>query len=194
MEGGGMEGGGGGISELNGEALECMDIPRFAKQFDNGEGMTSKARKSIVTTGGSSTHNERKNGNYNKKSRESILRKRAKQREAYLSRLEAEGKYNPTNIATTKPDPERWIPKNQRSYNRRGRGKYKSNVGAQGGGIGVGMDRDSAKLDVAARVAAAKSGNGEGGDGVGGQKQPSTANIKVSTSTMVRKGKGGKRR
>lgn len=182
------EGGIGRISELNGESLECMDVPRFAKQFDNGDGMTSKARKLITTTGGTNTHNERNNT----KSRESILRKRAKQREAYLSRLEAEGKYNPNNIAT-KPDPERWIPKNQRSYNRRGRGKYKSNVGAQGGGLGVGMDKDSAKLDVAARVAAAKSGNGEGGDGIGGQKQPSTANIKVSTSTMVRKGKGGKR-
>jgi len=191
MEGGGVGVGVGGISELNGEALECMDIPRFAKQFDNGDGMTSKARKLIATTGGS-THNEQRNIT-NKKSRESILRKRAKQREAYLSRLEAEGKYTPNNIAS-KPDPERWIPKNQRSYNRRGRGKYKSNVGAQGGGIGVGMDKDSAKLDVAARVTAAKSGNGEGGDGIGGQKQPSTANIKVSTSTTVRKGKGGKRR
>jgi hypothetical protein len=53
------------------------------------------------------------------------------------------------------------------------------------------MERDAAKLDVAARMAAAKSGSG-GSDGGGGQ-QPSTANIKVS-STVVRKGKGGKKR
>jgi hypothetical protein len=142
----------------------------------------------VVSLSPSSNRSERK-----KKNRESILRKRSKQREAYLSRLESEGLYDPSKPSLSKPDPERWIPKAQRSYNnRRGRGKYKSNAGAQGGGAGPGMDRDAAKLDVAARVAAAKSGSG-GGDGGGGVKQPSTANIKV-TSTVTRKGKGGKRR
>ena len=72
----------------------------------------------------------------------------------------------------SKPDPERWIPKVQRSYNNRrgrggGRGKYTSNVGAQGGGASPGMERDAAKLDVAARVAAAKSGSGDGDVGGG---------------------------
>ena len=142
----------------------------------------------MVSFSPSSNRSERK-----KKNRESILRKRSKQREAYLSRLESEGLYDPSKPSLSKPDPERWIPKAQRSYNnRRGRGKYKSNAGAQGGGAGPGRDRDAAKLDVAARVAAAKSGSG-GGDGGGGVKQPSTANIKV-TSTVTRKGKGGKRR
>ena len=142
----------------------------------------------MVSFSPSSNRSERK-----KKNRESILRKRSKQREAYLSRLESEGLYDPSKPSLSKPDPERWIPKAQRSYNnRRGRGKYKSNAGAQGGGAGPGLDRDAAKLDVAARVAAAKSGSG-GGDGGGGVKQPSTANIKV-TSTVTRKGKGGKRR
>ena len=125
-----------------------------------------------------------------KTNREAILRKRAKQREAYLARLESEGRYDP-NKPSSKPDPERWIPKSQRSYNRRGRGRgggggggrYKSNVGAQGGGVA-----DAGKLDVAARVAAKASG----GDGSGGK--PSTANIKVSSSGATRKGKGGKRR
>ena len=131
----------------------------------------------MVSFSPSSNRSERK-----KKNRESILRKRSKQREAYLSRLESEGLYDPSKPSLSKPDPERWIPKAQRSY---------KNVGAQGGGAGLGMDRDAAKLDVAARVAAAKSGSG-GGDG-GGVKQPSTANIKV-TSTVTRKGKGGKRR
>ena len=136
-----------------------------------------------------SSHSERK-----KKNRESILRKRTKQREAYLSRLESKGLYDPNKIPQPMPDPERWIPKSQRSYNRRGgrgRGRFKSNIGAQGGGAGAGMEKDAAKLDVAARVAAKLSGNGDEGDGSG--KQPSTANIKVSSSGITRKGKSGKK-
>jgi hypothetical protein len=133
----------------------------------------------------SPNHSEQK-----KKSREHILRKRAKQREVYLSRLESKGLYDSSKPLLSKPDPERWIPKGQRSYNNR-RGKFKSNVGAQGGGAGPGMERDAAKLDVAARMAAAKSGSA-GDDGGGGQ-QPSTANIKVSSS-VTRKVKGGKKR
>merc|ERR1711862_905263 len=111
------------------------------------------------------------------------LRKRAKRRVAYLAKLESEGKYDPQRAP--KPDPERWLPKSQRSYNRRSRGargRYKSNVGAQGGGAG--MERDAARLDVAARVAAGKSVDG-------GKHGPSTANIKVSGSGAARKkGKG----
>lgn len=126
------------------------------------------------------------------KNRESALRKRAKQREAYLSRLQSEGRYDPSKTPLPKPDPERWIPKSQRSYNRRGRGRgrHKSNVGAQGGGAGAGMEKDAARLDVAARATSARSG--VGGDGTGGR--PSTANIKVSSSGASRKGKGGRRR
>ena len=134
-----------------------------------------------------SFHSERKK----KKNRESILRKRAKQREAYLSRLASEGLYDPNKTPLSSPDPERWIPKSQRSYNRRGgrgRGRFKSNIGAQGGGAGPGMEKDAAELDVAARIAAKSSSSGDGGD-----KQPSTANIKVSSSGIVRKGKGGKK-
>ena len=101
-----------------------------------------------------------------KKNRQSTLRKRAKQREFYLLHLQSEGRYDATKTPLPKPDPERWIPKSQRSYNRRdrGRGKNKSNVGAQGGGAGAGMEREAAKLDVAARAAKA----GAGGDGDGG--------------------------
>jgi len=131
-----------------------------------------------------------------KKNREAILRKRAKQREAYLAKLQSEGHYDPNKTPLSKPDPERWIPKNQRSYNRRGRGRggkhnNRSNMGgAQGGGAGAGMEKDAARLDVAARVAAAKAGGGDGG----GSSKPSTANIKVSSSGATRKGKGGRRR
>jgi len=136
-----------------------------------------------------SFHSERK-----KKNRESILRKRAKQREVYLSRLASEGLYDPNKTPLPTPDPERWIPKSQRSYNRRGgrgRGRFKSNIGAQGGGAGAGMEKEAAKLDVAARVAAKLRNSGDADDG--GGKQPSTANIKVSSSGIARKGKGGKK-
>lgn len=178
-------------SELSGETLEFMDIPRFAKlaSLESSVEGASTIRKLIAATSGKGRSNT---GERKSKTRESILRKRSKQRTAYLSRLELEGKYDTSKSSPAMPDPERWIPKNQRSYNRRGRGKYKSNVGAQGGGAGPGMDRDAAKLDVAARVAATKLGS-DRGDG-GGPKQPSTANIKVTMSTVVRKGKGGKRR
>lgn len=183
--------------EMDGEALESMDIPRFAKlsgvsgsTASGGEGGSNKVRKMIAATGGKgrSTMGDRSK----KKNREAILRKRTKQREAYLVRLESEGRYTPNKTPLTKPDPERWIPKSQRSYNRRGRGRGRGggNVGAQGGGAGAGMEKEAAKLDVAARVAAAKAGGGTGS----GDSKPSTANIKVSSSGQGRKGKGGRRR
>ncbi|KAL7466626.1 hypothetical protein ACHAXS_006916 [Conticribra weissflogii] len=174
---------------LDGEALESMDIPRFSKKFgaSAGEGSsTSNVRKLIEATGSKRGSNI---GERKKQNREAILRKRAKRRDAYLARLQAEGRYNPDQKPLPKPDPERWIPKSQRSYNRRGRrGRYKSNVGAQGGGAGAGMEKDAAKLDIAARVAAEKAGVVEGNG------KPSTANIKVSGGGGVRKTKGGRRR
>ena len=128
-------------------------------------------------------------GQGNKKNREAILRKRSKQRDAYLNKLESKGIYDPNKIPQTKPDPERWIPKSQRSYNRRGRrGKYNSNIGAQGGGAGAGMEKDAQKLDVAARVAAAKSG------AVNGSGKLTTANMQVSGSGSGPARKGKKKR
>lgn len=162
--------------ELDGEKLESMEIPRFAKKAGDS---SSKVRKTIAATGGGK--GRLRLGELKKKNRDAILRKRAKQREAYLSKLEAEGRYDPKQ--NPKPDPERWIPKSQRSYNRRGRRGRNKGTGAQGGGAGAGMEKDAAKLDVAARSAA--------NDGQSGG--PSTANMKVSSSG-ARKGKGGRRR
>ena len=161
--------------ELDGEALESMEIPRFAKKAGDS---SSKVRKTIAATGGGK--GRVRLGERKKKNRDVILRKRAKQREAFLSKLEAEGRYDPKQ--NLKPDPERWIPKSQRSYNRRGRRSRNKGTGAQGGGAGAGMEKDAAKLDVAARLAANESSSG-----------PSTANMKVSSSGN-RKGKGGRRR
>ncbi len=100
------------------------------------------------------------------------LHQRAKRREEYLKKLEAEGKYNP--LKPTKPDPERWIPKSQRStsYGRRGRGKqhYTSSQGV------ISSEKDVSKLDAAARAAAKKQ---QGGNP---PTTPSTAHISVSSS------------
>ena len=152
-----------------------MEIPRFAKKAGDS---SSKVRKTIAATGGGK--GRARVGERKKKNRDAILRKRAKQREVYLSKLEAEGRYDPKQ--NPKPDPERWIPKSQRSYNRRGRRSRNKGTGAQGGGAGAGMEKDAAKLDVVARLAA-NDGQSSG---------PSTANMKVSSSS--RKGKGGRRR
>ena len=110
------------------------------------------------------------------------LHQRAKKRDAYLAKLQAEGKYNP--LKPTKPDPERWIPKNQRSHSRRsrkGRGKMS---GAQGAGAGT--EKDAAKLDAAARAAAKQSGSTS--------SAPSTAHISVSSTSGSGVRKGGKKR
>jgi len=163
--------------ELDGEELESMEIPRFAKRTGDS---SSKVRKTIAATGGGK--GRMRVGERKKKNSDAVLRKRAKQREAYLSKLEADGRYDPKQ--SPQPDPERWIPKSQRSYNRRGRRGRNKGVGAQGGGAGAGMEKDAAKLDIAARAA----GNNTFSSG------PSTANVKVNSSGGVRKGKGGRRR
>ena len=68
--------------------------------------------------------------------------KKEKRRLAYLEKLRELGK------PIGKPDPERWLPKNQRSYNKRGKKKGKF-TGGQGSG---GASKDASKLDVAARM------------------------------------------
>ncbi len=94
-----------------------------------------------------------------KKKRSKALRlaQRAKKREKYLAKLEAEGKYDPSR--PIQPDPERWLPKSQRSYSKKGRKNRNKFSGAQGAGAG-GM-KDAAKLDVAARLAEGPIDNGK---------------------------------
>lgn len=88
-----------------------------------------------------------------KKNRERTMKNRAKKRAAYLAALEVKGKYDPNR--PVKPDPERWLPKNQRSYNKKGRKNRNNFSGAQGAGGGA--QKDAAKLDAAARAAAGPS-------------------------------------
>ena len=119
-----------------------------------------------------------------KKNHDAILRRRAKKREAYLEKLMKEGKYNPDR--PVKPDPERWVPKSQRSYNKRGRRGRTKFIGAQGIGSGAGADKDAAKLDAAARAAAKAQGKDIVNQG------RSTAHLAVSSNGAI--GKGGRRR
>uniref|UniRef100_M4BRV4 Signal recognition particle subunit SRP72 n=1 Tax=Hyaloperonospora arabidopsidis (strain Emoy2) TaxID=559515 RepID=M4BRV4_HYAAE len=84
------------------------------------------------------------------KSPENITRKRTKRREAYLAKLRARPDYN-ASIGLVNPDPERWIPRKQRSHGKRGRRGRNRFVGAQGAGMGT--EKDALKLDAAARAA-----------------------------------------
>ncbi len=104
-----------------------------------------------------------------KRSKESILRQRARKREAFVKKLEEKGDYNPN----AKPNPERWIPKHERSRARR---KGQQSRSAQGGG----SQADAQRLDAAAR----RAGN------VPASAGPSTATLKVSQGGR----KGGRRR
>lgn len=151
-------------STLTGDQLENLDIPTIHKRRvvrkDNKTDSTKLSRKQAL----------------NKK-------KRARKRQVYLEKLQAEGKYNPDKPIT--PDQDRWLPK----YMRTGR-KYrqyhnnpKSNIGSQG--TGTVSSKDMKKLDVAARVAASKDTGGK-------PKAASTAHMKISNSDAGKKKKGSR--
>jgi hypothetical protein len=127
-----------------------------------------------------------------KKSREAIMRRRARQREAYLAEQEQKGAYKPGS--TPPPDPERWIPKYERSNarRRRNRGQHHGSGGGGGGAHqGGASEKEAAKLDIVARQAARAAGEDP-------STNRSTAHLTVSSSGAVgggaRKGKSGKRR
>ena len=105
-----------------------------------------------------------------------MLEQRLKKKEAYLKKLEGTGKYDPSR--PTEPDPERWLPKAQRSTSRKNRKNNKGGkfVGAQG--TGVGNNRDMGKLDAKARAEATASGITVDGT-------RSTANIEVSNGGKI---------
>mmetsp|Transcript_10992 Transcript_10992/g.16618 ORF Transcript_10992/g.16618 Transcript_10992/m.16618 type:complete len:297 (+) Transcript_10992:178-1068(+) len=162
------------VENLDGEELEAMDIPRLSK----GASGSSKVRK-ILASRRNAEEKQKK-----KKNHDAVLRRRAKKREAHLEKLQKEGKYNPDR--PVKPDPERWVPKSQRSYNKRGRRGRTKFIGAQGIGSGAGADKDAAKLDAAARAAAKAQGKDLG------NQARSTAHLAVSSNGNI--GKGGRRR
>ncbi|EGZ10208.1 hypothetical protein PHYSODRAFT_318537 [Phytophthora sojae] len=119
--------------------------------------------------------NERKRA---AKSPESIARKRAKRREAHLTKLRSRPDYN-ASIGLVNPDPERWIPRKQRSHGKRGRRGRNRFVGAQGAGMGT--EKDALKLDAAARAARKAESD-------------KPAAVVVSSDSGIRKSKKKKRR
>jgi tetratricopeptide (TPR) repeat protein len=109
--------------------------------------------------------------------KEKIMRRRARKREQYLKQLEEKGLYNPDR--PTKPDPERWIPKHERSRSRGGGNRNRNSTGNNRSAQGGGSQRDALKLDAAARKAGI----------VPVSTGPSTASIQVSSGR-----KAGRRR
>jgi hypothetical protein len=150
-------------SDVNGAELEKRELPRLK---------ISKSRKTdtpAIDEGPTKT----------KKSHEAVLRRREKTRDAYLAGLQQKGLYRVDR--PTKPDPERWLPKFERSYARRRRNRGGPHKGAQGGV----SEKDAAKLDVMARQAARASGEAE-------SSANSTAHMTVNSAGAGRK--GGRRR
>lgn len=147
-----------GAGVTDGEALETKALPRSTN--------TNKTSATLAATAA--------NGEETKptRSKESVLRQRARKREAYLKSLEEKGQYYPDR--PTKPNAERWIPKHERSRARR---RGQNSRSAQGGG----SQADAQRLDAAAR----RAGN------VPSSAGPSTANLKVSQGG--RKGGRGRR-
>ncbi|KAL3658856.1 hypothetical protein V7S43_016221 [Phytophthora oleae] len=119
--------------------------------------------------------NERKRA---AKSPEAVARKRAKRRETHLANLRARPDYN-ASIGLVNPDPERWIPRKQRSHGKRGRRGRNRFVGAQGAGMGT--EKDALKLDAAARAARKAESD-------------KPAAVVVSSGSGIRKSKKKKRR
>lgn len=100
---------------------------------------------------------------------EQKAKKRAKEKEKYLAKLIEQGKYDPRR--PTFPDPERWTPRKQRSYGKRGRRNRGKFSGAQGSGDGA--QKDAAKLDAAKRAAEAKAKQAEAKPApTGGRRRP----------------------
>jgi len=127
-------------SSLNADALEAREIPRLKKSSrSNTKSTTTTDNVSL-----SASNTPRRNNN----NRESIMKQRAKKRETYLEKLRER------HIDTTKqkPDPERWLPKHERSNNRNRRRKQQQQQhrGAQGGY----SQAEAAKPDVANRASA----------------------------------------
>merc|ERR1712238_494725 len=166
---------GGGIQENDGNMTKY-------KKNNNGEDM--------MVIGG--INKEKKKNDHEKD-----MRRRARRRNTYLSKLAAAGRYDPEK--PSRPDPERWIAKSQRSGSRRwrrggrrngggGGGGVSGGGGAQGGGTGTGAEKEEARLDAAARAAERSEATSSSST-----SRPSTAHLCVSSSQGPL-GKAGRRR
>jgi signal recognition particle subunit SRP72 len=137
-------------SSVDAEALEANVIPRL--------------HKSSITHASFKTHDSKKKKE--KKRCEAVLKKRAKQREAYLEKH--------TDLKNKTPDPERWIPKRDRVAKRR----YNSNK-HMNAAQGITSQKDMNKLDAYARTTNPHSQSS--------QNQPSTRHMSVSATGKNRR-------
>lgn len=144
---------------VSGEHWELQELPRL-KHKPRHTNMDATTVTAVTMTPGASQLKK-------KKSPEAVLRRRARQREQYL----AEASTN--RMMPSKPDPERWLPKYERSYNR---SRRKTQKQSHQGGI---SEREAAKLDVARPMA---------DDG------KSTARMVAVSSAPRGAGKSGRRR
>jgi SRP72 RNA-binding domain len=158
--------------DLNGAELEQRELPRL------------KMHRATIPGGGGAASGGPSSAFSSKspqKDRDAVLRRRANKRDQYLLGLEDKGLYNkdrPTN-----PDPERWLPKVERSHYRRTKkgGGSAGNKGSQGGV----SEKAAAKLDVVARQQQLQQGRDTA--------TPSTAHL-VATSQGGVGRKGGRKR
>lgn len=126
------------------------------------------------------------------------LARRARAREAYLAKLKASGRYDVMGIPP--PDPERWLPKRERTYGRKGarrkllaKSMNVSSGGAQGAAAGGLTEQLTRELDAKARVDAAKaSGKGAAASSSSSAAPPSPAPV-LPAGAGKRKGAKGKR-
>jgi hypothetical protein len=122
------------------------------------------------------------------------LARRAKKREAYIAALKLKSPEFLALGVLPKPDPERWLPKNQRTYGKKGRKRQLakasaanvSSGGAQGAlGKDVHAEQAMRELDAKAKADAAKA-SGASAAGAGAAGAPGSAKKGA-------KGKSGKR-
>jgi predicted negative regulator of RcsB-dependent stress response len=148
------------LDQVNGAELERQELPRLK---------SSKSRKSILGPTVATYSSSSESLQDKKKSHDTVMRHRSRQRQAYLDKLAAQGLYR--SDRPVPPDPERWLPKYERSYNRKRRNKaqQQQHRGAQGGV----SEKDTLKLDVVSRQQARANGEASNGG-------KSTAHLSVS--------------
>ncbi|KAL7571041.1 hypothetical protein ACA910_003758 [Epithemia clementina (nom. ined.)] len=155
------------LTAATGAELELKELPRL-----------TKSNKADSTTASGTAATAR---NKPQRSHDAVLRRRARKREEYLAHLEEIN----SPLRSQQPDPERWLPKFERSYNRRRRNRQQQqqHKGAQGGV----SERDAAKLDVAARQQARNNSSNNNNEGLGDGERSTAHLAAVSSNGPVRK-------
>lgn len=169
------------LSFCDAEAAEarCAMLPAVKESnIDPSELEKQAPRSTRLAAKFSDTGDKKSERKRAAKSPQAIARKRAKRREAHLAKLRSRPDYN-AFIGLLNPDPERWIPRKQRTHGKRGRRGRNRFIGAQGAGMGT--EKDALKLDAAARAARKAE-----------LEKP--AAVVVTSSSGIRKSKKKKRR